>query len=60
MSDVVFGLGYGTLPIAIGVAMLRYRLYDIDHIIRRTIVYAVLTAALGLVYAGGVLVAGRW
>ncbi len=58
MSDVVFLLGIGTLPIAIGVAVLRYRLYDIDLIIRRTIVYAVVTAALSLVYAGGVLVAG--
>ncbi len=57
-SDVVFGLAYGTVPIAIGVAVLRYRLYDIDHLIRRTIVYAMLTAILGLVYAGGVLVAG--
>lgn len=58
MSDVVFGLGYGTLPIAIGVAVLRYRLYDIDHIIRRTIVYALVTAALTLMYTGGVLIAG--
>jgi hypothetical protein len=47
---------------AIAVAVLKYRLYDIDRIINRTLVYGLLTAALGLCYVGGsllfVLVAG--
>jgi MFS family permease len=40
------------VPIAIGIAILRYRLYDIDRIINRSLVYVLLTAVLGGVYAG--------
>ena len=41
-------------PIAIGVAILRYRLYNIDLLINRTLVYGTLTASLVAVYIGGV------
>lgn len=51
---VLFLVGFLSIPTAIGIAILRYRLFDIDIVINRTLVYAVLTAALALVYFGGV------
>ncbi len=47
-------LSFAGVPVAIGFAVLRYRLYDIDLLINRTLVYGTLTATLGIVYFGGV------
>jgi hypothetical protein len=53
-SFVLSMMGLMCLPIAVGIAILRYRLYNIDLIINRTLVYGPLTATLALVYFGGV------
>ncbi len=51
--------GFAALPVAIGVGILKYRLYDIDRIISRTLAYAIVTGLLVGVYAGLVLLATR-
>jgi hypothetical protein len=48
-------LSYAGVPIAVGFAVLKYRLYETDIIINRTLVYGSLTAVLVLVYFGGVV-----
>jgi len=45
-----------SIPLAAGIAIFRYHLYDIDRIINRTLVYGALTASLVLVYLGGSVV----
>jgi hypothetical protein len=51
-------LGILAIPVAIGVAMLRYRLYEVDRVISRTLVYGALTLILGSAY-GGLVLAGQ-
>jgi putative oligomerization/nucleic acid binding protein len=53
-ANLVAILGLSAIPFAVGIAILRYRLYDIDLIINRTIVYALLTAILAGVYTAAV------
>jgi hypothetical protein len=51
----VLSIAVLVIPAGIGLAMLRYRLYDIDAVINRTLVYGTLTASLVLLYVGGVV-----
>ena len=55
--DNIFWFGMAALPVSMGVAILRYRLYDIDRIISRTLAYTIVTGLLVRLYAGLVLLA---
>jgi hypothetical protein len=54
VDEIAFGWVLIGLPAAIGIAVLKYRLYDIDVVINRTLVYGTLTVSLALVYLGSV------
>jgi len=51
-------MGIVGVPLAVGIAILRHHLYDIDHIIRRTLLYGSLTVLLAAVYVGSVALTG--
>lgn len=58
VSNLPFTIGLGGMATAIGVAILRYRLFEIDRVVSRTVSYVLLTALLVGVYAAGVLGVG--
>jgi hypothetical protein len=57
VSGEILGIALAALPVGIGVGILKYRLYEIDRIISRTLAYAIVTGVLVGVYAGLVLLA---
>jgi hypothetical protein len=57
LANAITSGALALVPIAIGIAVLRYRLYDIDRVISRTLSYAIITGLLAGVYAGLVLLA---
>jgi hypothetical protein len=58
LGAVYIAAGNWAIYLAIGIAVLRHHLYDIDRLINRTLVYGLLTVMLALVYAGGVFMLG--
>jgi len=59
LLDQVGFISFAGVPIAVGIAVLKYRLYDIDVIINRALVYGSLTATLVALYFGGIVVLQR-
>src|SRR5215211_7180105 len=59
VTQDITSLTFASLPVAAGIAILRYRLYDIDLLINRTLVYGSLTVMLVALYFGGIVVLQR-
>ena len=59
LRNAMTGGAVALVPVAIGIALLRYRLYDIDRVISRTVAYAIITGLLVGIYAGLVLLANQ-
>ena len=55
LTSIVNALAFAAIPVSIGIAIVHDRLYDIDRIVNRTLVYAAVSAVLGGVYAAAVL-----
>jgi serine phosphatase RsbU (regulator of sigma subunit) len=55
---VLFGVALLAVPVTVAIAILRHRLYDIDLLINRTLIYGLVTVTLGLAYAATVLLLG--
>ena len=53
-NETLYTVDYALIPVAVGLAMLRYRLYDVDVVIRRTLVYGALVGMLAGLYLAGV------
>jgi MFS family permease len=55
VTFVLLALGIALLPVAVGIAILRYHLYEIDLLINQTLVYGVTTAAIAAAFFGGIV-----
>ncbi len=55
LEQAAFLLAFASVPVSVGIAILRHRLYDIDRLINRAVVYGALSAGLGLVYWASVV-----
>ncbi|MGB7860968.1 MAG: hypothetical protein WBM90_10765, partial [Acidimicrobiia bacterium] len=59
-SDFAIAITVSLVPIAIGIAVMRYRLYDLDRVISRSVTYAIVVGFLGAVFSVGVVVIPTW